>query len=532
MRPATRSRSRKWIGSLLARAAWLAACVASTTLRAQTLPGRLSGAGIVVGLEYSLLDNERLSNSLADAFAVTGLTGMKHYVESVQWGAMQKNATAPIDFSKLDWFVRGYQSRGFTELTISLKPHSEWASKSVGKLKSTNAAPKPEYRDLFQTWVAAVVERYDHDGVNDMNGLRWPVRLVEIGNEFSSYEPEPADEYLDVLRMAYQAAHRASSTVLVGHAAFLTTPVNLDVSDPLEYDARWRATKREDRAHDLDDIRKILDHPELFDFVNLHNLGDPYEIEHQVKWVKFETSRRGYTKPIVISDTLPTSYVGWGAATACTGLGLGLIVPPAKESDRCRLAAYFTKLVNKDAATLDWTRGFVAADHVQRTVIAAEQGILAINLSFVADLPFLTTPALRAGAGISAWGGALAYNAFGGAIVQRYPLFYAVKQLMEQLTGYRSITRVPMADARARVYRVDNAAGVTWIAWRDPKGVLLPEDGKPTLSVTLPVGMARARVQEVITATGQTLATPTVMQTASGQLTLQLSHTPVYVRGM
>jgi hypothetical protein len=62
--------------------------------------------------------------------------------------------------------------------------------------------------------------------------------------------------------------------------------------------------------------------------------------------------------------------------------------------------------------------------------------------------------------------------------------------------------------------------------------VLLPEDGKPTLSVTLPVGMARARVQEVITATGQTLATPTVMQTASGQLTLQLSHTPVYVRGM
>jgi hypothetical protein len=104
---------------------------------------------------------------------------------------------------------------------------------------------------------------------------------------------------------------------------------------------------------------------------------------------------------------------------------------------------------------------------------------------------------------------------------------------MEHLDGSRSITRVPMADPRARVYRVDAAAGVTWIAWRDPKGVLLPEDGKPTLAVTLPVGMARARVQEAITVQGQTIASSTMMQTANaGQLTLQVSHTPVYVRGM
>ena len=500
------------------------------TVAAQQLPPRLPGTNMVIGLEYAVLDNLRLVTSMATALSATGLTGMKHYVESVQWGEMQKSATAPVDFTKLDWFVKEYQTKGFTELTLSLKPHSAWGSKNVGRLKSTNAAPKPQYRDHFQRWVSAVIERYDGDGVSDMAGLRWPIRYVEIGNEFSSYEPEPVDEYLDLLKLAYDAAHRASTTVLVGHAAFLTTPVNMNVASANDYDAVWKSTRRVDKSHDLADMRKILDHPELFDFINLHNLGDPYEIEHQVRWLKFETGRRNYTKPIVISDTLPTSYAGWGAATVCAGLGLSVMVPPAVESDRCRLAAYFTKLVNKDAATLAWTRSFVAADQVQRTIIAAEQGIKLINLSFTSDIAFATSPAMRAGAGISAWGGAIQTNIFGGAVTDRFPLFYSIKQMMGYLHGYRSISRVPTPNAQARVYRVEGAAGTFWVAWRDPRGVVLPEDGAPSLNVTLPMTTARGTVEPVITASGQTSARPVLVNVVNGQLPLTLTHTPVYIK--
>lgn len=508
--------------------------VASLTMAApltgQLLPPRSAGTGLVVGLEYALLDNDRLVKAMASALAETGLTGMKHYVESVQWDAMQASATAPIDFTKLDWFVREYQTRGFTELTVSLKPHSAWGSKQVGRLRSTNAAPRPEYREHFKRWIAAVVERYDGDGGADMPGLRWPVRYVEIGNEFSSYEPEPVAEYLDLLKLAHDAAHAASSTVLIGHAAFLTTPVNLNVGDSKEYDAVWKSTKRSDLSHDLADMRQILDHPELFEFINLHNLGDPYEIEHQVRWLNFETGRRNYVKPILISDTFPTSYAGWGAATTCKGFGLAILVPPATEADRCRLAAYFTKLVNKDAVTLAWTRAFVAADQVQRTIIAAEQGIKVINLSFTTDLPFLTSPALRAGAGISAWGGAVQANGFGGTVVARYPLFHAIRQMMGYLNGYRTISRVAMPDRQARVYRIDGAGPTVWVAWRDPKGVLLPEDGTPSLDVVLPFSSARATVEPVITAAGKVSARPIVVNAVNGQLRLSLNHTPVYIR--
>ncbi|MBL0171197.1 MAG: hypothetical protein IPP90_10785 [Gemmatimonadaceae bacterium] len=500
------------------------------SLAAQQRPPRSSGTGMVIGLEYAVLDNARLVSSTAAALGETGLTGMKHYVEAVQWGEMQKSPTAAVDFTRLDWFVKEYQAQGFAELTLSLKPHSEWGSKSVGKLRSTNAAPKPEYRDHFQRWVSAVVERYDADGVNDMPGLRFPIRYVEIGNEFSSYEPEPVDEYLDLLRLAYRAAHGASATVLIGHAAFLTTPVNLNVANPADYDAVWRSTRRVDTSHDLADIRKILDHPELFDFINLHALGDPYEIEYQMRWIKYETGRRHYTKPVIISDTLPTSYAGWGGATVCTGIGLSVMVPPAVESDRCKLAAYFTKLVNRDAATLAWTRGFVAADHVQRTLVAAEQGIALINLSFITDIAFATTPAMRAGAGISAWGGALQVNIFGGTVGERYPLFYALKQMMGYLSGYRSVTRVALSDSQARVYRVDGASGVFWVAWRDPKGVLLPESGMPGLTVQFPFSAARATVEPVIVSMGQTTAKSSIVTAVNGQLPLSLTHAPVYIR--
>jgi len=149
-------------------------------------------------------------------------------------------------------------------------PHSHWASKNVPRLgKYTNTAPKPEYKELFESWITSVVERYDGDGVNDMPGLRWPVHYFEIGSEFSSYQPEPVEEYLETLRMAYRAAHRASNHVMIGHSAFLIAPVNLDVKSPRDYEKVWATTKIADRHHGLNDQRIILDHPELFDFQNL-----------------------------------------------------------------------------------------------------------------------------------------------------------------------------------------------------------------------------------------------------------------------
>ena len=485
---------------------------------AASLPGRFANGGIVIGLEYALLDNQKLVSGMAGSFARTGLTGMKHYAEAVEWGAMQKGPDKPLDFTKLDWFVREYQGHGFTELTVALKPHSRWGSKNVKPSKATNAAPKPRFRRHYEHWIESVVERYDADGVDDMPGLRWPVRYIEIGTEFSSYEPEPVEEYLDMLSLAYRAAHRAYPKVLVAHAAFLTSPVNMKVDRPGQYDKVWRNTKRHDPFHDLDDIRAVLDRPDLFDVLNLHNLGDPYEIEDQIRWLDYETKRRGYRKPVIISDTIATSYIGWGAATTCTGKRLGLLTRPATEADRCRMAAFLTRLVDKDPATLAWTRGFVAADHVQRAIIAAEQQIKLINLAFVTDINWLTWKMWKAGAGISAWSGAIRVQPRSGKVKEQYPSYHAIKQLTGHLTGYRSIERVPYGDQNIRVYRIAGKSSVFWVAWRNPGAVLLPDSRPNLLEVEIEVAAQRAWVEPVITKMGQTKAARNKVPTQAGKV--------------
>ena len=488
--------------------------------------GNFAGKGIVIGLEYAGLDSPNYVKGMATALGETNLPGMKHYAEAVQWGEMQKAANKPIDFSKLDLFIREYQNAGFTELTIALKSHSKWADKDGNKFKSTNPTPKKKYESLYRKWIHDVVERYDNDGVQDMPGLRWSVRYYEIGSEFSSYEPEPVDEYLAMLELAYTAAHDAYSEVLIAHAAFLTTPVNLNVRHPTDYKKLWKDTKRHDMNHGYEDIEAILNRPDLFDVVNVHNLGDPYEIEYLNRWLQFEMEVRNYRKPIIISDTIPTSYIAWGPATTCKGKSLGTLIPPANEKDRCTLAKYFTKLVNKDKNTVRWTRDFVAADHVQKTIIAAEQGYALINLSFTIDLPFLTSKFLKAGAGISAWGGALLLNRR-GKILKTRPLFYSIKQLIQHVNGYDEILRIHHQNDQVRIYKIKKKGKTFWVAWHNIGKVLLPENSKYTEKAYINVTQESFEIEQLATKNKTLKRKHTSSE--NGKLQLSLNHSPIYI---
>ena len=341
---------------------------------------------ILVGTEYVLIDNRARAAALAETLAPIGLTVAKPLPEHIEWGNMQPSPEAPIDFAALDSFVHAFQAAGFTELILALKSHSPWASQGYGLLGASNPAPKAEYIDDYEAWVRAIVERYDGDGTDDLTGLRHPVRFYEIGSEFSSYEPEPVADYLAMLERAYAAAHRASDEVVVSHAAFLTTLAFADDPDPAQYETAFENVP--DANHRLADIRAVLDRPELFDALNVHALGEPAEIEAIVGWLNYEMSERDYERPIIVSDTATTPFIAWGPATACDRppQQMGRVIPPAKEQDRCRLAEYFTRLIDGDEATVGWVQAFAAADMVKKVVIAAEQGVLLINTAFTEDL--------------------------------------------------------------------------------------------------------------------------------------------------
>lgn len=481
-----------------------------------------------MGIEYVYIDKPYLAKAHAETFAAVGFTAVKHYAEHVEWQQMQKGPNKPIDFQRLDNYVREFQKQGFTDLVICLKPHSKWGSKSLGFFAKKNASPKPQYVGLFEKWIAAVVERYDGDGDQDMPGLRYAVKHLEIGSEFSTYQPEPVDEYLDTLGRAYRAAHKASRGVKVAHAALLTTPANLNVKAKDYKKVIDAIPARVTGGHGYADIQALLDRPDIFDVLNVHNLGDPYEIEHIVRWLNYETKRRGYSKQIIISDITSTSFAAWGPATNCSGdkSRLAFITPPAVEADRCRLADFFHLLVDKDPLTLNWVRQFVAEDAVKKVIVAADQGVSLINLAFTTDLPLLTGKFFKAGAGLTAWSGFIEMNIRGKVLGTR-PIYHTTKRLLEKLHNYEAIRRVQLADTRVRLYEVKNSRANFWVGWVDAQSLVLPTDKPPQIDVSLPTVAKQVLIERVghpvLKRGGEIIAS------RSGKLSLVLSTHPVYI---
>jgi len=498
----------------------------NSTIVSTTQPSPRGHGPIIIGTEYIVIENAARVATLADMLAPLALPSAKPLPENFSWGEMQPSRDAAIDFRRLDRFVAEFQAAGFTELVLALKPHSSWASNNYPPrgLLPLRGGVKTEYLADYEHWVYSIVERYDADGREDMPGLRHPIRFYEIGTEFSSYEPEPVDEYLVILERAYAAAHRASSEVLIAHAAFLTTLAFAGDPSPAEYERAFEAAA--DQTHSLADMRKVLDRPDLFDVLNLHSLGGPYEIEAMVAWLDYEMAQRGYRKPTIISDTATTPFIAWGPATACdrNSNQMGKIIPPATQADRCRLAAYFTRLVKGDETTLRWTQGFAAQDLVKKVVIAAEQGVLLINTAFTEDLFWLKLPLAQAGAGTSAWAGLVDVDR------REYRAgYYALRQLVGYLGGYERITRLALGDEAVRVYEISRAGQRYWAAWYDPGRLILPDDPLPEKSIRLSFSGDFAVVETLVTQFGQDTSVRVPLSAQDGILTLTLTPTPVFI---
>lgn len=482
----------------------------------------LSGQ-IKIGIEYAVEGQD------ASVYSALGIAAIKPLPESITWSKMQPRLSGAVDYNVADKFVKDYQAVGFREIVFGLRTLSH-ANDNGATYSKDRPVPRPEYVDDYASWVKGVVERYDKDGAEDMPGLLYPVHYYEIEVEFSSYTPESVGDYLAKLKVAYAAAHEVYPDVLIAHSAFLALSAFDSDPNSSQYEKAFASMSIPDKHHNLTDMRQVLDHPELFDRLNFHELGDPVMIERTVKWLKYETGRRGYSKPIIISDTAPTPFVSYGPATICKGVVLGIIVWPAKESDRCRLANYFNKILDNDSKTVAWKNWYLAGDLVKKVVVAAGSGVELINTAFTGDLPILNTKLGFAGAGNGGFGGVVSqtYNLFTRkyAVSEYRPGFYALQQLTVKLKDVKSIKREESA-ANVRLYQLKTASDSFWIGWFHPDYLVLPGDSMPKKTISLPLGSGATTTEMATTA-----ATPKTIDISStnGEVTVDLSMTPVYIK--
>ncbi|MBI1903467.1 MAG: hypothetical protein HYS13_20380 [Planctomycetia bacterium] len=490
-----------------------------------------SDGRIIVGVEYVYLGGGKAFGDLKVPLA-------KPYAEFHEWGAMQKSKDAPIDFLQLDRLIKEYHDAGFTEFYLSLKSNSTWASRDVTKLAARNTVPKEEYWPLYEAWVRAVVTRYGTTGAGSMPGLKRPVRFFEIGTEFSSFQPEPTADYLKMLERGYKTVKAVNKDAIVLHAAFLATtafrnhPKGTTKDDP--YPAAFAAVDRRIKAKGLADVRLVLDHPEWFDALNFHALGEPGEIEDTVAWLKYEMTKRRYRKLIVISDTAPNPLIGWGSAIHDKGPVnlLGVILPPGVEADRPRLAAHFKKLLDKDKAALEWTQAFVATDMVQKVVIASEQDVALVNTSFTED--HVLFQKLLAGEGAAAWAGMAETKLHPDntrTVTGLRPNFYAIQQLQRRFPRRVDVKRVATTDPSIRAYAWRPGGKPVFVAWLDPGKVFLPGEPAPEKRFSLKVGNGTFAIEPMISRAGQTMPETVPAAVQGGEIELTVTPWPVYVVG-
>ncbi len=104
------------------------------------------------------------------------------------WLGMQASPEAEIDFRKTDAWVQRFQRNGF-ELVWNLVPNADWSFANnpdcvgEGLAGSRECAPDMEHEQAWFNYVKAVVERYDGDGIDDMEGLQIPIRFYNMQQE-------------------------------------------------------------------------------------------------------------------------------------------------------------------------------------------------------------------------------------------------------------------------------------------------------------------------------------------------------------
>ncbi|HSB89840.1 MAG TPA: hypothetical protein VLD63_07445 [Anaerolineales bacterium] len=452
-----------------------------------------------IGIEYAYPE-------AAPTFRDSGATSAKPYPDLGAWNAVQPQEDGAYRWGPIDRFVKAFQEAGFRHLTLMLRDESPWASVDPPKppIHRGDTTVKPEYEADFSAYVQAYVERYDADGTDDMPGLLYPVLLYGFEPEFSTYVPGDAESYIHMAGLAYAAVKRANPEAQMMNAALLLATI-FDAYPTADEVAR-RLADPDPRVFDKSpaDIALVLDHPELFDILDVHALADYTEIIPTVAWLRQEMARRGYDRPIWIGDTWGgTTLNGYGPASCPGGPNTSILAYPATEADRCEVAAALSALADSKDPDHDeairWIRAESAAGTVRKIMVAAGEGLAGINMGNVEDWEPLMLLTLG-GAGTSPWQGMLDRNMLTKTLIGIRPSFYALQQVATLLKESTRVERVAGYDEKTYVYAVELADGRSaYVVWADV-GLWLPGQPMPTRPVRLTIpGASGADVEWTIT---------------------------------
>jgi hypothetical protein len=504
--------------------------------------------GFLFGIGYT-------TAGLATTFADTGVRQVKLVYGVSRWQDVEPNppqdGVHAYHWGDLDEMVTEYQSASYGELHITLQSKSPCGTRlgcdAFGNCKPSR--PTSEHWDDYEAYVRAVVERYDGDGIDDMPGLRYPVRQYEIETEADGWWEGTQDPitYLEVLDAAQRVAREAYPDVQVFPAAMLFYGLFSGEPDEATIAARRAAKPAVDRVAAFNE--EVLRHPELFDAVEFHFLGDDYrEIAATIRWLRAQMQANGYQKPIYPSDMpsapllVPTSlYPETFRYPQDTVKGYLDIIHGNIMTD-----TLFQTQEYRDIRA--WYAGEQAKFTVKLLLTGMEERAAGMQLATMTDFPWMfcvpswwpADPYQFWSWGIHGmaevdWGEpfVLCFPSGGFEFDRPRPVFHTLRWFIVRLQGFSSVERLdlvhPESMADVYAYRVTVDGQPIYVLWAEDGVGQVMGEAEPVVTVSLPVASPTVTVTHVITQTSQTEPAVEVLETANGQVTLRVGETPVFV---
>ena len=489
------------------------------------------------GIEYMV-------PGLAGLYAATGATWAKAAPAGFDWGSIEPKA--PIkgkhtyNWILPDTIIREYQQAGFRHFHIYTQARSPWASSEpLPPLGHPAFMPKPEYLDDYAEYLRNLVERYDGDGVDDMPGLRFPIRYWEIEAEWGTFWQSSVADYLQLLRLANRTIKAADPQAKIILQGFLLMGIfdgdpNLENLEAKKADPVHGAKVRQGLA----DLEVVLKHGDLFDIVEFHSLGDWSEIIGTTRFLRAAMRRNGYEKPIWAGDI---------NFTVSPMLWWGRPYYPYAAEQKPEIEKWIRAMKNDSdphhAEALRWFRAEQASFVAKKLVCCFGEGLAGANMGNLEDWPFLSVlPNISGTGGFCGLTDILRIGPPADGLPKiagpripgmPRPAYWTLKLLIEKLSPYLASTRLDLGKG-VYAYRCHMPSrpsyqpGSVVVLWVDDGKGRLPGDSRPQQRVSLATAAAGVRLQRIVTELGQEVPPPPVpVPVRDGCVSLTLDDVPV-----
>ncbi len=459
-------------------------------------------------------------------FAETGARWVNFAM--VSWKAIEpdppRNGVHRYKWEELDRAIRMWEDYGF-RIAISLRLRGGWFAGPIKyrldglELSDTDRLPAEEYMDDYRAWIAALVERYDGDGQDDMPGLRYPVLHYQVGNEYANpaFWTGTPEDYRVLLEETGVAARGASPDVQIISNGIRWNDLFHDDPSAEHFEERFTAfleglpsdVWREgwQRARYITEYTVAL--ADLYDILDAGGNG-PYETASAgyMAWVQKELAKYGLTATVWDMEARSEPRLTYNPLVH---FHPELVIPNGSEI----LQAMRNPANPQHAQAIAWYRAeqsrVLVRVFVTRFAAGFEKVFMGMPNDWDKSLAVLTVPN--------------PYIGLADANGNPWPAFYALKLLVERLDGFAQAEKIP-AEPGVELYRFTFADGRSpvWVTW-------LAEETVRPLGTPLPKQQVRLDIPGPVTlyTIPTTGADYEVVRLEGGPdgLTLELSPEPV-----